>query len=769
MGIVYEAEQEHPRRLVALKVIRGGPMLDALSIKLFEREAQALGRLKHSGIATIYEAGQTREGQHFFAMELVRGTPFLDYARSIHGTATVVLRQRLGVFLSMCRAVAYAHQQGVIHRDLKPSNILVIAGPTNASAEIKILDFGLARIIDPDISIGPQTQAGAVAGTLSYMSPEQASGPRDQIDIRSDVYSLGVILYELLTGVLPCDLTGLTVPQALRAITETQPKRPQTLWLDGHDTSSRRPHLDEDIVTIVLKALEKSPARRYDSASALGDDVERFLNNEPIVARPPSTVYHLRKVVARHKVGVSFAAALMLLLVGWVATMTALSARTARERDRAVAAEQQARTEAETARRVSEFLVDIFKVSDPSEARGNSITAREILDRGAERVTAELKDQPVVQATLMDTIGRVYQTLGLFTPARSLLESALANRRQIFGNENGEVATSLTNLGDLLAVLGEHAAAEPLLREAVLMRRKLPAGATNDLGASLTGLGILLRREGKLEEAESVLREALDVRQKTYGNAHPDVAHSLNHLAMTVSLRGDNETAEKFFQEALDIRRKLFGNQHPDVAASLNNLGVLSRGRGDFDRALTYLRESLAIATSVLGESHPDVTTVMAGLARVLTQIGNYSEAEPMLRKLVDADRRQLGATHPYLATTLNSLGDMLVRAKRAAEGEPLFREAMDIQRRSFPEEHWEIAQTKSYLGNALVALRRYEEAERFLLEANRDIRKHFDEKHSLAVANAQHLVTLYESTGRPAKAADYRRLLPTPTTKVSR
>src|SRR5262245_5540402 len=352
MGVVYEAEQQHPRRLVALKVIRGGRLVDEYQVKLFQREVQALARLKHPGIAAIYEAGCADEGQHYFVMELAPGVPLLDYVkgRRLAGArAPSNIRQRLELFLKICEAISYAHQRGVIHRDLKPANILVadesykpggqsLDGPGVSRVEVKVLDFGLARITDEDgAGASGLSQAGQVRGTLPYMSPEQVRGDPDRIDVRTDVYALGVILYELLTERLPYELEQVTLPQAIRTICEDAPKPLNRAWGVSRDRERRKTErVERDVETIALKALEKESERRYRSVAALAEDVTRYLTNQPIQARPPSALYQFRKLVARHKVPFASLAAVFALLLGFAITMAALSTRIARERDKVV-------------------------------------------------------------------------------------------------------------------------------------------------------------------------------------------------------------------------------------------------------------------------------------------------------------------------------------------------------------------------------------------------------------------------------------------------
>ncbi len=691
MGVVYEAEQQHPKRPVALKVIRGGRYVDEHHVRLFEREAQTLARLKHPGIAAIYESGRTEEGQHFFAMELVRGETLAQHlGRRVEPAHAVgeELRYRLRLMQHLCEAVAYAHQRGVIHRDLKPANVLVAresapasGSQSQAAAEIKILDFGLARITDVDVAVSTiLTDVGAVQGTIPYMSSEQIRGNPDEIDLRTDVYSLGVLMYEMLTGRLPLEVKRLPLPEAARVICEKAPEAISKDW-------SGAQKLDADVATIVLKALEKEPSRRYQSASALSEDIERYLTDQPILARPPSAAYQLRKLMSRHRAAFVAGMSALAMLIGFAVTMTVQAERIARARDRA-------NEEAETAKQVSEFLVGLFEVSDPFEARGNTITAREILDKGAEKIERELKGQPLVQARMMDTMGKVYTSLGLHDTAEPLLRKALSIREEGLGPTHPDVAETLTSLGRSLQVKGELEEAIRVLRTALDIRDKVLAPGTVDAGWSRYFLGSTLAVAGHYQEARPLLEQARKIFATALGPDHWAVAWCLNDLGRSYENMGDYAAARPFYAEALRIKEKLYGRDHPDVGIGLNNVGFVLAHLGDYQSAEPLIERALRINEINFGSDHPATADSFHSLGDLLRLQGRFMEARPALERALSIQSKTLDSDAPPLALTLDSLARVLQALGETGHAEEHFRRALAIREKAFPPGDPSIADT---------------------------------------------------------------------------
>ncbi|MFC1572212.1 tetratricopeptide repeat protein [Candidatus Eisenbacteria bacterium] len=792
MGVVYEAEQQDPRRRVALKVISGGVFAGSRRIQLFRREIESLARLRHPGIATIYEAGRSDTGQHFFTMELVQGKPLQVYCEADRGGSIVDqqhLRTRLTLFLDICAAVNYAHQRGVVHRDLKPDNILVTHPAADSGNRMeprtKILDFGLARLTDTDISLANiASKTGSMWGTLAYMSPEQVAGNREVIDLRSDVYSLGVILYEILTGQRPYNVDASFIHDYLRAIRETPPLRPS-----GLNRCVRG-----DVETIILKSLEKDVAQRYQSVSALAGDIERFLGSKPILARPPSTGYQLRRLAARHKTFSIFSASSVLFLLVVAVTMSVLFENQRRERNRA-------EMEARKAESISGFLQGMLASVDPAKGE-HDMTMRAFLDTAAEDADKGLTGQPETLAAVKKTIGETYMALGLYEPALPMIESSLdlylnmnvepsidvgstlnalavlhwrtANfstadslfRRSLsvykalLGDVHPRVMRVLNNLAFVYHEQGKASEAEETLRQVLALRRQLPEGYDEDLAESLNNLAGVLIKQGKEEEAEPLLQEALVLKRRVYGLKHPSVAISLVNLAALLHGLGQFEDAEPAYREALDLSREIYGEEHPRVARILNNYASHLNFREEYEAAELLHRESIAMNRKLLGEAHPDFAQDLRNLAFNLLGQGRFAEAETLYRQGLSIVKEKLDSGHPHIGSSCTGLGASLLALGRAEEAEPLIRESLAIREASTPKSERLIAGSKSLLGACLAQLGHPEEAESLLLEAHPIL---LDSRRSFMLtkrASCRRLIELYEAWGKPERAALFRETL---------
>ncbi|MFN8179646.1 MAG: tetratricopeptide repeat protein [bacterium] len=761
MGEVWIADQVRPvRRRVALKLIRSG-MSTGQFIARFEAERQALALMDHPNIAKVLDAGATDRGLPYFVMEYVPGVPITQYCVE----NALDPRERLRLFAQACDGVQHAHEKAIIHRDIKPSNVLVTT--IDGRPVPKIIDFGVAKALEqPLTDTAMYTQAGALVGTLEYMSPEQLdlSG---NVDTRTDVYSLGVLLYELLVGALPFDVkdiptTGLD--EFRRKVREDEPVRPSTrvTRLGGAAAAGARAEqvaaagwrrlLKGELDWIVMKALEKERARRYGTPRELAADIERYLHNEPVIAAPPGHVYRMRKFVRRHWAGVALASlglVTILLTVGglWYGLQ------------RAHRAEADAQREAAKAKAVNSFLQDMLASASPEQTQGRELTVREMLDEAAAHGDSSLAGQWDLQAAVRATIGNTYEALGLFDKAAAHLEAALDLRKKHLSPDDREVAQSLHDLGKLRWEASDLPGAEKLMEQALAIYRRHPGDADQQIALCLNDLGVVYQSNGDLGKAETAFRSALDTQRKLHPGESTDVTDAMNNLAWVLRGEGHVDEAERILRDALATNRKLLGARHPSVLASEVNFAAALQQQREYKDAESLYREAIDGMRTVLGSDHPNTLRAQTALGEMYLDLGRGDDAEPVVNEALASAEKTLGPDHAVTIRLLADLGwvhrvrgDLaqseadyrevlarrartlgpdnpdtirarwqlaraLVDRGRCAEGERLAREALAASRRATPAGPENTSQSLLFLGTALLGQKKPADAERALRE----------------------------------------------------
>ena len=761
-GIVYQAIQNQTKRKVAVKVLLEGAHASPSAKRRFEREIELVAQLKHANIVAVFHAGSTADGRQFCVMDYVHGRPLDRHVRE----KRLALEDILPLFATICDAVTYAHQRGIIHRDLKPSNILV-----DADGSPRVLDFGMARqLAAPAETLASMT--GQVFGTLPYMSPEQAGGNPAEVDTRSDVYALGVILYQLLTGRFPYPVEG-QIPEVLRHISETPPTPPSRSWSMDSGVARRSARqavplgcpIDDEVQTIVMKALVKERERRYQSAADFARDIRHYLAGEPIEAKRDSSWYVLKKTIRRYKAPVSLAAALFVVALGAAIGLSIMYRAKARllvqveeQRETAVKAQAEAERQAGTAMAINQFLQDMLAAPSPFAEKPSAELAREVkvadvLDTAAAKVEKTLAGKPEIESAVRTTLGTTYTDLGLFDKGYRELSRAVELRERALGPEHPDTLASLFSLSMCLAEKGDFEEAERVGRQVVEARRRNLGADHPDTLAALNNLGRCMHLKGDYAQAEEVLRPALDAHRRILGEEHHMTQLCMNNLACAVHLQGRVDEAEEWYRRLLEIQARVLTDGHPDTIETLNNLAMLLQGENRQAEAETLFQRAVEAARKVLGDEHRLTMGATGNLALCRYGQGDRAGAEAVWRSLWPVQKRILGEDHPDTLLTSNNLAACAFEKGNYSEAEKYFRSALTAQKRIMGEDHPETLKTLANLASVVGGLGRVDEAMELHRQALDGLRRTLGENHPATLLTRQHIARNLQQQGKLEEA----------------